>query len=141
MALAFGMVHYIGKASPVGEWESVLVTVAPSKGGYYAEAVRVQDMPEYLATYAETIRGLKVSYHVRGHIADHPAQPIVFHWLVNRTMESAPALARFFCPEEPQPPAQAWRSEARPTQAADGRAFCPRTTQAPQETPAGETVN
>ena len=101
LALALGIILDIGKSGPSGEYEAVPVTASPWIGGYFGEAVWVKDMGTYLDQYTERISGLEVN-EPYGHLADHPAGPVLFHWLVNRTMEALPSLARRFIPRDPE---------------------------------------
>ena len=100
MVLTYGIIRQMGNSGPFGKEQPMAVAAVPWKGGYYGEAVRVDDMTTYLDAYAETISELRVNYKVRGHIADHPVGPVLFHWLVNRTLEKMPKLARKFVPED-----------------------------------------
>ena len=100
LAIAFGISHHLAEAGPLGKFQPVPVTTAPGNGGYYAEAIHAKDMGAYLAGYADTIATLKIDDRVRGHVADHPAAPILFHWLVNRTMEKASFIQKWFLPPD-----------------------------------------
>jgi methylthioxylose transferase len=101
LGIALGITITLGQGDTTNSLDvtqPVAVTVAPSRGGYYAEAVRVTDMDAYLANYDKMIAELQVNYLVRGHIADHPAGPVLFHWLVNRAIEESPALCNSLPP-------------------------------------------
>jgi hypothetical protein len=99
LALALGVILGVGNASPIGEYSAFDSIVVPWAGGYYGEAARVEDMGEYLNDYAGTIASLRVNDLVRGHVADHPVGPVLFHWLINRAMERSPSLTRRFTPD------------------------------------------
>lgn len=101
MALALGIIVETAQAVPVDSYDAWTCgsIVAPWAGGYYAEAVlRVPDMGVYLKNYDGMISRLKVNDIIRGHIADHPAGPVVFHWAVNRALDHWPAARRSFTP-------------------------------------------
>ena len=100
MALCLGVIRHVGNSTPLGTLQPYPVTVAPANGGYYGEAVRVDGMRRYLADYAKIISELRVDDLVRGHVADHPAGPVLFHWMVNRAMERMPRVAERFLPQE-----------------------------------------
>jgi len=99
-ALSLGIILETAEAVPTPPYDACNSIVAPWAGGYYVEAVHVADMGKYLRGYADMIRQLRVNDPVRGHVADHPAGPVVFHWLVNRAMERWPAIARRFIPAD-----------------------------------------
>ena len=111
LAIAFGIAHQLTYSGPLGHAHAVAVTTAPGVGGYYAEAVHAQDMSAYLAGYADTIATLKVDDRVRGHVADHPAGAVVYHWLVNRSLAALPSLAAAFLPPHDDLTEQ-WRERA-----------------------------
>ena len=100
LALGLGIILALGSAGPAGEYEAVPVTASPWIGGYYGEAVHIDDMGAYLRGYPERISGLKVN-DPYGHLADHPVGPVLFHWIVNRTMEAWPSIAGWFVPDDP----------------------------------------
>ena len=97
-ALSFGIIFETAQAVPAAPFDAYNSIVAPWAGGYYAEAVRVTDLRAYLKDYARMVPQLRVDDPIRGHIADHPAGPVVFHWAVNRALEHWPAAARGFTP-------------------------------------------
>ena len=97
-ALSLGIILETAQAVPTAPYDAYNSIVAPWAGGYYAEAVHVSDMGAYLKDYARMIPRLRVDDPIRGHIADHPAGPVVFHWAVNRTLDRWPAAARWFTP-------------------------------------------
>jgi hypothetical protein len=102
LGLALGVILMLGRGSRhnlLDLAQPIAVTVAPARGGYYAEAVRVEEMGPYLEHYAEMIDALAVDDLVRGHIANHPAGPVVFHWTVNRLLEASPGLCELLIPE------------------------------------------
>jgi len=111
LSLAAAIIHSVAAAGPLGKLQPLPVTTAPGVGGYYAEAVHVRDMGGYLAAYPETIASLKVDDRVRGHIADHPVGPILFHWLINRSLERFPSLADLFLPGDADDPALRRRAQ------------------------------
>jgi len=103
MCLAWGMIQVLGSSGPWGVEQPAYVAATGWIGGYYGEAVREshrRSLGEYLARYDVTISELKVDDRIRGHVADHPAGPVVFHWVVNRVMEKTPGLARWFMPPD-----------------------------------------
>ena len=101
LALALGLIVDLGNAGPAGAFEAVPVTAYPWISGYYGEAVRIDDMGAYLRHYPERISALKVNDPSGyGHLSDHPAGPVVFHWWVNRTMDRFPAMAQRFAPDD-----------------------------------------
>jgi methylthioxylose transferase len=97
-ALSLGIILETAQAVPTSPYDAYNAIVAPWAGGYYAEAVHVSDMGAYLKGYAGMVPQLRVDDHMRGHIADHPAGPVVFHWAVNRILDRWPAAARWFTP-------------------------------------------
>ncbi|MGD1002099.1 MAG: glycosyltransferase family 39 protein [Candidatus Brocadiia bacterium] len=97
-ALSLGIILETAQAVPTAPYDAYNSIVAPWAGGYYAEAVHVSDMGAYLKDYAGMIPRLRVDDPIRGHIADHPAGPVVFHWAVNRALDHWPAAARWFTP-------------------------------------------
>jgi hypothetical protein len=97
-ALSLGIILETAQAVPGAPYDAYNSIVAPWAGGYYAEAVHVSDMGAYLKNYDGMISRLKVKDKFRGHIADHPAGPIVFHWAVNRALDHWPAATRWFTP-------------------------------------------
>ncbi len=97
-ALSLGIILETAQALPSAPYDAYNSIVAPWAGGYYAEAVHVSDMRAYLKRYARMIPRLRVDDPIRGHIADHPAGPVVFHWAVNRALDHWPAAARWFTP-------------------------------------------
>lgn len=112
LAAALGLTLTLPDAGPFGGMDAVPVTANPWAGGYYAEAVHVQDLSEYTRNYAQRISNLDVVGPL-GHIADHPIAPVLFHAMVNRAMESSPALARLFLPGDADATAQAHALVAR----------------------------
>jgi hypothetical protein len=98
MALALGIILETAQANPEAPYDVYNSIVAPWAGGYYVESVRVTDMGAYLKNYVGMISRLEVNDKIRGHIADHPAGPVVFHWAVNRTLDSWPAAAHWVIP-------------------------------------------
>ena len=84
--------------SPYGAIEDTIALCAPSTGGYYAEALRVDDVVGYVGTYGEYIQTLSISDKVFGHLADHPPGPIVLHWILNHGLRRRPRLTAFFYP-------------------------------------------
>lgn len=107
LALSLWAVLSIGGANPSGRYSAYDSIVAPWAGGYYGEAVRVEDMGEYLDNYKELISSLRVNDIVRGHIADHPAGPVLFHWLVNRSLGAIPSLSSLLIPADADQPLDA----------------------------------
>ena len=97
-ALSLGIILETAQAVPTAPYDAYDSIVAPWAGGYYTEAVHVSDMGAYLKDYAGMIPQLRVDDPIRGHIADHPAGPVVFHWAVDRTLDHWPAAARWFTP-------------------------------------------
>ena len=97
-ALSLGIVLEAAQAAPGAPYDAYDSIVAPWAGGYYAEAAHVSNMGSYLKNYARMISQLRVDDPIRGHIADHPAGPVVFHWTVNRALDRWPAMARWFTP-------------------------------------------
>ena len=97
MAISLGIILSLGDAANVGDFESVPRIGSNVINGYYAEAVNVEDMGEYLKRYPERIAGLSVQGPF-GHVSDHPVGPVFFHWFVNRTLEATPSLAHRFIP-------------------------------------------
>ncbi len=97
-ALSLGIILETAQAVPAAPYDAYNSIVAPWAGGYFAEAVRVSDMRAYLENYARMIPQLRVDDPIRGHIADHPAAPVVFHWAVNRALDHWPAAARWITP-------------------------------------------
>jgi hypothetical protein len=97
-ALSLGIILETAQAAPGAPYDVYDSIVAPWAGGYYAEAAHVRHMRSYLKNYAEMISQLEVDDPIRGHIADHPAGPVVFHWAVNRALDRWPAAARWFTP-------------------------------------------
>lgn len=102
-ALSLGIILETAQAVPATPYDAYNSIVASWAGGYYAEAVHVSDMGAYLKDYARMIPQLRVrdpygTVRFRGHIADHPAGPVVFHWAVNRALDHWPAAARWFTP-------------------------------------------
>jgi len=101
--LAWGVTRTLSTTGPWGAEGHAYVTATGWIGGYYGEAVRESNrgsLRRYLQAYGDTISRLKVDDRIRGHIADHPPGPVVFHWLVNRTLERHPRLAGWFIPGE-----------------------------------------
>lgn len=94
LLLALGFITQLDDAGPFGPAQPVLVTAPGWQGGYYGEAVRVEEMGAYLANYADMIERLRVDDIHRGHIANHPPGPVLFHWLVNRFLDANPFLAK-----------------------------------------------
>ena len=78
-ALSLGIIQETAQAVPTAPYDAYNSIVAPWAGGYYAEAVHVSDLGAYLKDYAAMIPRLRVDDPIRGHIADHPAGPVVFH--------------------------------------------------------------
>jgi hypothetical protein len=97
-ALSLGIILETARAVPGTPYDAYNSIVAPWAGGYYTEAVHVSDMGAYLKGYARMIPQLRVDDPIRGHIADHPAGPVVFHWAVNRALDHWPAATRWFTP-------------------------------------------
>ena len=106
MILSLGIILDLADAGPLGGYETLPVTASPWIGGYYGEAVRIEDMGPYLEYYPERISRLRVN-EPYGHLADHPVGPVLFHWLVNKTLEAWPALAARFVPSTPEDSAEA----------------------------------
>lgn len=102
LALALGIIQMAAKADPFHGVQALAVTVSPSRGGYYGEAVRIKAMRPYAAAYAHTIAALRVDDRVRGHVADHPIGPVLFHWIVNRALDRFPSLSLRFLPPDEQ---------------------------------------
>jgi len=98
---SLGLVLTLGDAGPFGEMEAAPVTANPWTSGYYAEAIHIRDLNAYVRQYPERIAALEVNGPL-GHISDHPIGPVLFHALVNRLMESSPALTRHFLPSDPE---------------------------------------
>ena len=99
LVLAFGLIVTMSDAGPGASYEGLVVNAMPWIGGYWGEATRVQDIGGYLRGYHERIAKLEVNDKILGHISDHPPGPVVFHWLLNRAMESPSA--RGFVPMPP----------------------------------------
>lgn len=106
MVIALGIILNLGDAGPSGRYETIPRTASPWISGYFAESVFIEDMGGYLENYPERISGLKVNVPF-GHLADHPVGPVLFHWVVNRTMETWPWLSRRFPPRDPTDSGQA----------------------------------
>lgn len=99
MGLSLAFILNLGGNGPKFEYEALDSIVATWSGGYYAEATtRAPELRPYLSRYNGYIRQLSVKDPVQGHIADHPAGPVVFHWTLNRALDAAPGLARAFTP-------------------------------------------
>jgi hypothetical protein len=97
-ALSLGIILETAQAVQAAPYDAYDSIVAPWAGGYYAESVHVRDMGSYLKNYAHMIPQLQVDDPIRGHIADHPVGPVLFHWAVDRALDRWPAAARWFTP-------------------------------------------
>ncbi len=98
---SLGLILTMGDVGPFGGAEAVPVNSNPWSSGYYAEAIHVKSLGDYVRDYPQRIMALEVNGPL-GHIADHPIGPVLFHVLVNRAMESSPALTRRFLPADPE---------------------------------------
>ena len=81
--LAATLVYATPLADPAGPYHGVEITASPWMGGYFLESLYVDNAGDYLSGYARYIRTLDVKGPL-GHIADHPAGPVLLHAALNR---------------------------------------------------------
>lgn len=70
---------------------SVLIhrVINPGLNGYFTEAIKIKNLGEFLANYQKNV--LSFSMHATG----HPPGPIIFFWLINKTINVIPLFQSF----------------------------------------------
>ena len=91
VGLAFGLQLATAQLGAGGFHEGAFVTLSPWTAGYHSEALKAQDLRQYLAIYPDTIRAMSVTKYL-AHVSNHPPGYIVFYWLLDRIAAASPSL-------------------------------------------------